>query len=107
MGVWDEFGVDFDLCDTEAEAADMAAFYESGSADHVYDVLGVQFNDGRLIPTKQWEALADALTVLREKEGERRRNPSPPIPYRDGRDPFTNHPVKIEEAAPSWIGAQP
>lgn len=97
-------GVDFELCDDEAEAADLGAFLESGGSDDVYEVLGVQFSSGRVVPAKLWLALTEAIRARKAKEQERRDNPPPPIPTKKITCPFTGRPVKAEIDTPDWIG---
>jgi len=96
---------DYELCDDEAEAANMAAFYECGGSDNVYDVLGVQFRDGRTVIAATWPAMADAVRAQRAADQERRDNPPPPLPTKKIRDPFTAELIDADTDAPAWVGA--
>lgn len=102
--IWDidEYGdVDYQLCETEQEAAAAGAWvevYGDGS------VLGLQCADGTAVPYDQWEALAAAVRKLREDEAARRRNASPPAQTRKVRDPFRSAEVDVEVTEPAWLG---
>lgn len=94
------YGPDYDLQDSEAEAARWAVVLEDG--DEPALILGVQFADGRTIPADQWEALAEARTQARQEEANR---PLPtPIPTHTMRDPFRGEEVEVEDDSPSWVG---
>lgn len=98
---WDNH-IDFDLDDTEQEAADWAVAKED--SDYPATILGVQFKDGRTIKASEWPALAEARRRARQREQERRDNPPPPTPERTVRDPFTGSQVQVEAVSPDWLG---
>lgn len=95
---------DYDLCDTEEEAARYGAYMaEDGGGS----VLGAQFPDGRVIARDDWAAYA--LAVRQQEEEWRQqaaeRRAAPPPVMRDARDPFEGKPLQIEVSEPAWLGA--
>lgn len=100
--VWylDDYGqIDYELAETEDEAAKFAAW-----ADGDGTALGLQRVDGTTLPAADWRAFADAKRRQREAEQERRDNPPPPIPTRRSADPFKGYALDIETTEPEWLG---
>lgn len=97
-------GIDFELCDDEDEAAELAVFYEDCGSDTVYKVHGVQFPDGRVVPLGLWDAFAAALIAQREKEKARRAEPTPVRPTKQIVCPFTGEQATTDLDTPDWIG---
>ena len=95
---------DYELYETEQEAADYGTYLED---DGQGAVLGVQFADGRTIARRDWAAYREAKQRHRDEFARRaaERESAPPVPVRDAKDPFEGLPVKIEEGEPSWLGA--
>lgn len=94
---------DYDLFETEQEAAEFAVGMEdncNGAAS------GVQFRDGRLIKRDDWVALRTAeadRNALYIAQAEARANATPP-PTRVARDPFSGTEIKVELSEPDWVG---
>ena len=95
--------VDYDLYETEEDAARLAVHLEDyGEAS----VVGAQFPDGRTVRLGKWPAYQEAVRQEREREACERAEQAarPPIEYRQARDPFGGQPVAIEEGEPAWLG---
>jgi hypothetical protein len=100
---WRHHVCHYELHDNEEEAA--AAAYSMEEWGEGVPV-GLQFPDGRVIPTNEW-------TVYREY-GQRRRaaedaeyaalHVEPPRPTRRILDPFDGQSVVIDADAPQWLG---
>lgn len=101
--VWYEQGngVDYNIDDSESEAADCAVILENG--DWPADILGVQFSDGRAIPARDWAALTEARERARQREASGSRW-TPPPPTRTVGNPFSGEPVEVDADAPEWLG---
>jgi hypothetical protein len=93
--------VDLDLYGDEAEAAHMAAFYLSGGTDDYYEILGLQYPDGRLLRFADWDISA---ALARQRELQAARLAAPPLPRHLTRDPFTGAEVWIHDSDPAWLG---
>ena len=95
---------DYELYETEREAADFGSYLED-EGDGV--VLGVQFADGRTIARAGWREYREARARRRDEDARRRAQEATraPVPMREARDPFTGTAVKIEVSEPSWLGA--
>jgi hypothetical protein len=101
FAVWyinDHGQIDYDLAETEEEAARFAAW-----ADGDGTALGLQRADGSTVPIAKWPAFSDAKRRERERWQEQRNNP-PPIPTRRAHDPFMGREIDIETAEPNWLG---
>lgn len=95
----DDYGqVDYELAETEEEAAKFAA-WASGDGT----ALGLQRSDGSTVRAADWPAYTEAVRQLRQAEQDRRGN-TPPIPRRRALDPFDGRVVFIETAEPDWLG---
>jgi hypothetical protein len=97
---------DYDLCETEQEAAAMAVYMvDDGRAS----VSGVQFADGRLVPIRDWQAYHDEARRRHAAEKAERDECAsrPPAPSREALDPFERRRVKIEASEPAWLGLRP
>lgn len=89
----------YELFETEREAAEFASFlFEAGDGAPT----GVQFEDGRLIPIKDWDTYKtcqdEAVTASKSAALE------PLTPTRKVRDPFEGQTVNVEVDEPRWIG---
>lgn len=94
------YGVDFDTCTDEAEAASVAAGLHNG--DEAATILGVQFADGRLVKAEEWQAFADARKRSAAMWAEAAARPQPAT--RTIRDPFTGEALEVEVDEPDWLG---
>lgn len=92
---------DYDLADTEREAADLAAGIEA--SDDGGTIEGVQFADGRTIKAADWTELHAARE--RRRAAESQWMSRPPVPTRSGRDPFSGKAIEVETDSPAWVGA--
>lgn len=101
---WRHYSLDFDLYDTEEEAARAAvAMEDNGDAN----VQGVQFRDGRCLDRDNWPAYEQAESRIRqeEKEWAARYAAEPARPTREIRDPFKRREVlTVDEDTPGWVG---
>jgi hypothetical protein len=95
-------GVDYDLEDSETDAADYAVALEN--SDTPADILGIQFPDGRTVAANQWAALVEARERATQRWRERMANPPAPTPTRTVHDPFRGEQVEVETGEPDWIG---
>jgi hypothetical protein len=91
--------IDYELAETEEEAAKLAAWADGDGA-----ALGLQCADGTLVPAAQWRGFAEAKRHLLELDQQRRDDPPPSIPTRQAKDPFTGRAIHIETAEPDWLG---
>ena len=100
---WRYRQIDYELFDSEDEAA-TAAFYmeDDGRAS----VAGVQFADGRIIEQKKWTALNEATRQIlaAERADHIKRQAEPPRPTRKVRAPFADRIIEIDVDSPPWIG---
>ena len=93
--------MDYEVYDSEAEAADVAvSMIEANTAAP----CGVQFPDGRAIEREEWPAFGEA-----EKRYERyqsawlARKPEPK-PVRKITAPFGGGQIEVDADEPSWLG---
>jgi hypothetical protein len=91
---------DFDLEDSETEAANLAVTIEE--SDRAGVIEGVQLKDGRLIPAAEWLALSEARD--RRKARWRERQNQPPRPTRTTKDPFSGKSLNVDLEDPDWVG---
>lgn len=94
---------DYDLHDSEREAAEAAVYME----DYGHGVaLGVQFEDGRLIVAGEWPEMRAAYERLREAEARQREAwaAAEPRPVRKAVDPFDGRLLEIDADEPAWLG---
>ena len=91
--------IDYELAETEDEAANYAAW-----ADGDGTALGLQRADGTTVPIDEWPEFAEAKRRQREYEKQLRDNPPAPAPTRRARDPFRGVELEIETAEPEWLG---
>ncbi len=96
-------GLDYEICDTEAEAI-RAAFgmLETGEAAP----SGVQFPDGRVVRRRDWVALLDYRdAVYAAEHAALAARPAPVKPAkRDVRSPFGDTIVTVDVGEPEWLG---
>lgn len=97
---------DYDLHDSEREAADSAVYMED---DCQGIALGIQFPDGRTIARDSWPEFAAAGGRRNEayEQSRARQAAAEPRPVRKASDPFSGQPVEIEADEPAWLGRQP
>lgn len=91
--------VDYELAETEIEAAKYAAW-----ADGDGRALGLQRADGSTVRVADWPVYTEVVRGMRQAEQDRRDNPPPPIPRRRAVDPFEGRVIHIETAEPDWLG---
>lgn len=94
---------DYELCDSEEEAARLGVGMEdSGGAS----VLGVQFADGSTIERDNWPAFRAAQEWFwkAQRESQEASDAQPPVPRREVLDPFCGHALKIRASDPQWLG---
>lgn len=93
---WRRFAIEYELFETEREAADYALYL----IDYAEGVpQGVQFSDGRLIQFDRWDAYGDALEEQRRRVKEKNR-----LKMKTIKCPFTRSPVNVEFNEPEWLG---
>lgn len=80
------------------ECAESEAF-----SDDRFAVIGVQYQDGRLIPRDEWEPFLDSLAYITSRP---RREPTVIHPVGYIRDPFTGKPAAryAPDERPEWLG---
>lgn len=101
---WRYYTPDFDLFDSEEEAAVAGVYMEdSGNAS----VAGIQFPDGRTIARNEWPAWSTATDQMlqAEREANAKRATEPPRPTRKVRAPFSDgRVIEIDASEPPWVG---
>jgi hypothetical protein len=101
---WRYHQIDYDIWDSEEEAAGIAVGMEdNGDAS----VAGIQFPDGRLIERNEWSAYAEAMERRDRAESEARKAAAKakPRPMRKIMAPFTGgRQIEIDADEPSWLG---
>jgi hypothetical protein len=97
---WRYHSMDCSIWDSEEEAAGIAAAMEDDGGGVP---AGVQFQDGRLIPAAEW----DALVAAREARDAADRAYVPPDPStrRKIRAPFDGGIIEVGADEPAWLGA--
>lgn len=103
---------DYELFDTEAEAAAAAVamdVYLDGSAGVS---MGVQYEDGRVLPREDWPAYREEEARRAAEDAARAaaaaaqpRKPAPP--QRTIKDPFCGFDMDIDASEPGWLGRPP
>jgi hypothetical protein len=96
---------DYDLYDSEAEAATMAVYHEDVILHENGIPLGVQFDDGRVLRMEDWPRFAAERRDRAIERAAKAAVPEPaPRPVRAIRDPFEGKPLEVDAAEPAWLG---
>jgi hypothetical protein len=94
---------DYDLCETEDEAALLAVVMAD---DAMACPVGVQFASGRTVPLAEWAAFTQARERFYADQIEQRARllERRAEPVRTVRSPFGDEPVEVPADDPPWLG---
>lgn len=103
--IWRYGRPDYELADSEEEAARIAVSIEDAESGAI---AGVQFSDGRVIRSEEWAAFkAESDRRFKEWREQVAQAPAvPPTPKRMVQFPFGSDKVEIEADEPGWLGVQ-
>ena len=99
----------YELYESEAEAASMAAAADYHDLGEHGVIMGIQYDDGRALSREDWPAFREELERIEAAEKARAadaaaqpRKPAPP--QRAIKDPFCGYEMDIDVSEPEWIG---